>query len=187
MAALAAAIGIGRDGDMEDIVRANLLAGMLVAVTGYLTALAYFLKPEEFFVKRLRPSPERAVSHRELLLRAYGGAGLVHTSIQAVGFYLAYQDPSAWVWVVLTLIMSPALGSMAYAYFRFERYRKASPDERASRGWEDGVFVLRAPFADSLKTGWAKRVDRIARIALPAVIILAIALIIAYGVFASWG
>lgn len=185
MAALAAAIGIGWDGDMEDIVRVNLLAGILAAATGYLIALAYFLKPEEFYVKRLRPSPARAVSHRELLLRAYGGAGLVHTSIQAVGFYLAYQNPSAWVWVVLTLIMCPILGSMAYAYFRFERYRKASPDERASRGWGDGVFVLRAPFADSLKTGWAKRVDRIARIALPAVLILAITFMIAYGLFAG--
>ena len=97
---------------MDETVRVNLLAGMLIVGTGYLTALEYFLKP-------------------------------------------------------------------------FERYRKASPDERASRGWGDGVFVLRAPFADELKTGWAKRVDRIARIALPAVFILALTLIIAYGLFAG--
>ena len=170
---------------MEETVRVNLLAGMLIVGTGYLTALSYFLKPEEFFVKRFRPPRARAVSHRELLLRAYGGAGLVHTSIQAVGFYLANQDPSAWVWVVLALIMCPILGSMAYAYFRFERYRRASPDERASGGWGDGVFVLRAPFADELKTGWAKRVDRAARIALPAVFILALTLAIAYGLLAG--
>ena len=68
---------------------------------------------------------------------------------------------------------------MAYAHFRLSRYRKASPDERASGDWVGGAFVLRAPFQDELKTDWAKRVDKIAGIAFPAVVILVITLIIA--------
>ena len=95
---------------------------------------------------------------------------------------------SAWTWVILALAMCPALGSMAYAYFRLARYRKASPDERASGKWGGGAFVLRAPFRDELKTNWAKRVDKIAGIAVPAVFILAIALVIAliaYGLIAG--
>lgn len=145
---------------MEDMGGASLLAGMLVAAAGYLTVCAYFLKP----------------------------IGLVHTSVQGVGFYLANRELFAWDWAIIALAMCPALGSMAYAYFRLARYRKASPDERASGDCGDGAFVLRAPFRDELKTNWAKLVDRIARIAFPAVFILAIALIcalIAYGLTAG--
>ena len=144
---------------MEDTGGASLPAGMLVVAIGYLTVCAYFLKPEEFYVKRFRPAAGRAVSHRALILRAYVGIGLVHTSVQGVGFYLASRELSAWDWAIIALAMCPILGSMAYAYFRLARYRKASPDE--------------------LKTGWAKRVDKIARTVFPAVFILAIALVIA--------
>ena len=173
---------------MEDMGGASLLLGMLVVAAGYLTVCAYFLKPEEFYVKRFRPAAGRAVSHRALILRAYVGIGLVHTGVQGVGFYLANRELSAWTWVILALAMCPILGSVAYAHFRLSRYRKASPDERASGGWGEGVFVLRAPFRDELKTGWAKRVDKIAGIAFPAVVILVITLIIAliaYGLTAG--
>ena len=173
---------------MEDMGGASLPAGMLVAATGYLTVCAYFLKPEEFYVKRFRPAAGRAISHRALILRAYVGIGLVHTSVQGVGFYLANRESSAWTWVIIALAMCPILGSTTYAYFRLARYRKASPDERASEGWGDGAFVLRAPLRDEPKTDWAKRADKIARIAFPAVFILAIALIcalIAYGLTAG--
>lgn len=162
---------------MEDMGGASLLAGMLVAAAGYLTVCAYFLKPEEFYVKRFRPAAGRAISHRALILRAYVGVGLVHTGVQGVGFYLANRELSAWIWVIMVLAVCPVLGSVTYAYFRLSRYRKASPDERASEGWGDGAFVLRAPFRDELKTNWAKRVDKIARIAFPAIFILAIALV----------
>ena len=170
---------------MEYMGGASLLLGMLVVAAGYLTVCAYFLKPEEFYVKRFRPAAGRAVSHRALILRAYVGIGLVHTSVQCVGFYLANRELSAWTWAILALAMCPALGSMAYAHFRLSRYRKASPDERASGDWGGGAFVLRAPFRDELKTGWAKRVDKIARIAFPAVIITLIIALIAYGLTAG--
>lgn len=173
---------------MEYMGGASLPAGMLVVAIGYLTVCAYFLKPEEFYVKRFRPAAGRAVSHRALILRAYGGIGLVHTSVQGVGFYLASRELSAWDWAIIALAMCPILGSMTYAYFRLARYRKASPAERASEGWGDGAFVLRAPFRDELKTNWAKRVDKIARTVFPVVFILAIALVIAliaYGLIAG--
>jgi len=173
---------------MEYMGGMGLPAGMLVVAIGYLTVCAYFLKPEEFYVKRFRPAAGRAVSHRALILRAYVGIGLVHTSVQCVGFYLANRESSAWDWAIMVLAVCPLLGSMAYAYFRLARYRKTSPDERASGKWGGGAFVLRAPFRDELKTNWAKRVDKIAGIAIPAVFILAIALVsalIAYGLTAG--
>lgn len=122
----------------------TLLTALLLLFVTYLVILPYFVKPEEFFIERLRPEDHHGVSHRQLLFRAFGGAGLVSAGLQSLAFCLAFslvQDVYwVWVWPAMTLGGSLVLGVGHYIGFRCFRYRRLAPHER--RPTMDGGAVL---------------------------------------------
>ena len=128
-----------------------LTALSLVCVT-HLVLLPYFLKPEEFFIKRFRPEHNHKFTHADLLARAFLGAGLISTGLYSLALCLALSLVVgtawawAWVWLVLTLDGGVVVGTGCYIGFRILRYRKLAADERlAALGGETGVFVRRSP------------------------------------------
>lgn len=128
----------------------KLLTALLLVCVAYLVLLPYFLKPEEFFIKRLRPERNHKFTHAQLLVRAFLGAGLLSAGLYSLAICLVLglvlNIAWAWVWLALTLGGGIVVGTGCYIGFRILRYRKLAPDERwAVLGGEAGVFVRRRP------------------------------------------
>lgn len=126
----------------------KLLTSLLLVCATYLVFLPYFAKPEEFFIRRLRPRDDRRFTHAQLLIRAFGGAGLVSAGMYSLAFCLVFSLVLdvvwMWAWPAMTLGGGVMLGVGHYARFRLSRYRKLTPSEqRAMTDGDPGVFVRR--------------------------------------------
>ena len=126
----------------------KLLTALLLICVTFLVVLPYFVKPEEFFVKRLRPNNNHRLMHTQLLVRAFGGAGLLSASLYSLATVLVLSLVTdialARAWLIVTLGGGMVVGTGHYIRFRLDRYRKLAPDERHSMEDGDaGVFVRR--------------------------------------------
>lgn len=126
----------------------KLLTAVLLLCGTYLVLLPYFFRPEDFFIKGLRPKDRNEVTHGQLLFRAFGGAGLISASLFSLAWCLVLSlvvDLAwAWVWSVMTLGGGAVLGAGHYVGFRLIRYRRLAPNERQTEMDADsGLFVLR--------------------------------------------
>ena len=121
----------------------RLVVGLSLAAIAFGVIQPYFTRPEEFFVKRLRPKKGRRYTHTELLVRAFLGAGLLTSGAWILGYFLVAGivtdrvPGTPTLWLVATLGASLLIGSAVYAYLRFCRYRIVP------RG--GGYFALRKP------------------------------------------
>ncbi len=95
----------------------------------------YFRKPENFFIKRLRPIEGTEYTHSQLVFRALMSA-LLPTPIMMLGVSIMTSDEAFLEWgssyITLTIIIGIGLflGVSSYLYFRLWRYRKLTPAEQ---------------------------------------------------------
>ena len=121
----------------------QLVLGMSLAAMAVGVVHSYFMRPEDFFVKRLRPEREPRVTHMRLLVRAYLGAGLLTSCLWILGYLLVVAiviggfPGTLLVWLSVTLGASLATGSFAYFYLRLRRYGRPAPGA--------GYFTMRKP------------------------------------------
>lgn len=121
----------------------QVVVGMLLAATAFGVVQSYFMRPEDFFVKRLRPERERKVTHAQLLARAYLGAGLLAAGLWMLGFLLVVgivtggMPGTLLLWISVTLGASLVTGSLAYFRLRLGRYGRPVPGA--------GYFTMRNP------------------------------------------
>ncbi len=120
----------------------RFLTGLLILGAVFMVILPYFRKPEDFFIKRFRPKNHDEYTHAQLLFRAYIGAGLIGSSIFALGWSIAFQMP-LWMWAAIALFGASASGTVTYMYFRLWRYRKPTPCElRSGADMRRDAFML---------------------------------------------
>ena len=120
-----------------------LLTALLLLCVNHLVILPYLVKPEEFFVKRLRPRGHHKFTHAHLLARAFG-SGFISAGLHSLAFCLALSlvldFDWTWVWLVLTLGGGLLVGVGNCIYFRCWRYRRLAPSVR--KGKLDGAKDL---------------------------------------------
>ena len=139
---------------MDDVVTSlKLIMALLLVGASYLCILPYFVKPEEFFIKRLRSDANQGITHTQLLCRAFVGIGLISGGLNSLALCLVFSlvlhsiDTVwawAWVWLAITMGGGTLVGAGHYIYFRFLRYKRLTPNERqATEARNSGVFVWR--------------------------------------------
>ena len=112
--------------------------GSLVGAFGVI--LSYVRKPEEFFIKRLRPKGK--TTNAQLLARAFVGSGLSGAA-WALGTGLLW-GLGLDVWLTVTLFFGLVGGTATYITLRFFTYRKLLPNDSNDIAGETGaVFVRR--------------------------------------------
>ena len=116
------------------------LATVLFAITAFPSTVNYCAKPEDFPIKRLRLSPACKLSHSELIIRAYIGAGLVSSTFFALP-YAVLGLYGLVGWTTVTFIGGVMVGTGTYLYFRLSRYRRLTSSE--SQAKDAGTFILR--------------------------------------------
>ena len=119
------------------------ITALLFAVIAFAFTVNYCAKPEDFSIKRLRLSRARRLSHSELIIRAYIGAGLVSSAFFALPYViLGLYDVTGWFKV--TSIGGLMIGTGTYCYFRLSRYRKLTSSElQSGNDAKPGTFCLR--------------------------------------------
>ena len=127
----------------------RLLTGLALVIVSFGGFLPYSVRPERFFIKRLRPTSGRKITHRQLLARAFIGAGLLPAGAWMLGYLLIVRNVTGMslrdqitVWLTVTLVGVLIGGPLAYAYFRLRRYHRLIPGEPANL---EAGFVLRKP------------------------------------------
>lgn len=139
---------------MDDVVTSlKLIMALLLVGASYLFLLPYFLKPEEFFIKRLRSDANQGITHTQLLCRAFVGIGFISGGLNSLALCLVFSIALhsidtvwawAWVWLTITMGGGTLMGAGHYIYFRFLRYKRLTPNERQATGDRNsGVFVWR--------------------------------------------
>ena len=115
----------------------KLVAGVsLVCAFGVI--LSYVQKPEEFFIKRLRPKGK--TTNAQLLARAFVGSGLSGAA-WALGTGLLWGLRFD-AWLTVTLFGGLVVGTVFYITLRFFTYRKLLPnDSNDMAGGTGTVFV----------------------------------------------
>ena len=134
---------------MDVAVGLRLMFALLFLFLTHGVLLPYFWRPKEFFIKPLRAGSDDAVTHPQLLFRAFIGVGLISTGFHSAAFFLAFglfTDLSFEVWLIPTLGVGLVLGAGSYIGFKFGRYRKLTPTERQSTLNDvSGNFIRRRP------------------------------------------
>ena len=124
----------------------RVLSGIAISLGASVVALPSFVKPEDFFIKRLRPDPDLEITHARLLAMAFCG-GLLTISAALLGGALVYGEISPYslkLWLVVTLVVGTSLGAAIYIYYRLWRYRELAPEERGFSGSQRrSVFIRR--------------------------------------------
>ena len=125
----------------------RLLTGLALVIVSFGVFLPYSVRPERFFIKRLRPTSGRKITHRQLLARAFIGAGLLPAGAWMLGYLLIVRNVTGMslrdqitVWLTVTLVGGPIIGSLVYSHFRLRRYHRLTPGEPANL---EAGFVLR--------------------------------------------
>ena len=102
---------------------------LLIAILFWFAAgstLLYWGKPEEFFIRRLRPGNDAKYTHAQLLFRAFMGAGLIPVALASFGIFIITSDDALielrpeWFFSVLPFAL--ALAICSYLHFRIWRY-----------------------------------------------------------------
>ena len=114
----------------------RILTGVSLMFAAYLLVLPYFTRPEDFFVKRLRPAPDLEMTHARLITRAFLG-GLLSVGAIALGTALILGEVSGYLLrlsLASMLVVGSFIGIGAYLYFRLWRYQEMTPEELAASG-----------------------------------------------------
>ena len=97
----------------------RLLTGLALVIVSFGVFLPYSVRPERFFIKRLRPTSGRKITHRQLLARAFIGAGLLPAGAWMLGYLLIVRNVTGMslrdqitVWLTVTLVGGPIMGSL---------------------------------------------------------------------------
>ena len=118
----------------------KLVAGVSLVCAVFGVIFPYVLKPEEFFIKRLRPKGK--ITNAQLLARAFGGSGL-SAAAWALGSGLI-MGLRLDVWLTVTLLGGLVVGAVIYISLRFLTYRKLLPnDSNDMAGRTETIFVRR--------------------------------------------
>ena len=127
----------------------RILTGLALVIVSWVVFLPYSTRPEDFYIKRLRPKSGHKITNRQLLARAFIGVGLLHIHAWMLGYRLLINNVASTslrdeitVWFSVTLVVGVIGGSFAYTYLRLERYRRLIPDGPVNL---ETVFVLRKP------------------------------------------
>lgn len=90
----------------------------------------YILDPEDFFIKKFRRRPN-CIRHKDLLVRAFIGMGVIAPCIFVLGMAVIVWDiyPPT-LWLSVQLISSAFMGPVTYLYFRLLAYRAENPETR---------------------------------------------------------
>ena len=139
---------------MDDVVTSlKLIMARLLVGASYLFLLPYFVKPEAFFIKRLRSDANQGITHTQLLCRAFVGIGFISGGLNSLALCLVFSLALhsidtvwawAWVWLAITMGGGTLVGAGHHIYFRFLRYKRLTPSERqATEARNSGVFVWR--------------------------------------------
>ena len=127
----------------------RLLTGLALVIVSFGVFLPYSVRPERFLIKRLRPTSGRKITHRQLLARAFIGAGLLPAGAWMLGYLLIVRNVTGMslrdqitVWLTVTLVGVLIGGPLAYSHFRLRRYHRLTPGEPANL---EAGFVLRKP------------------------------------------
>ena len=116
------------------------LAAGVSLVCAFGVILSYVWKPEEFFIKRLRPKGK--TTNAQLLARAFVGSGLSGAA-WALGTGLLWGLRLD-AWLTVTLFFGLVGGTVIYISLRFFTYRKLLPNDSNDIAGETGaVFVRR--------------------------------------------
>ena len=137
----------------------RLLIGLALVAVAYGLALPYFVDPERYFVKRLRPADGGKVTHARLLVRN-SGAVAVGGGLHMLAFFVAFDIPvsvfiESWGLAIMALGALAVVWGGGYAHFRLVKYRRLPPDDP-----DGGAFVLRNPKreeGDPLWRRWLRR------------------------------
>ena len=131
----------------------------------------YFRRPEDFFIKRLRPNEGIQYTHAQLLFRAFIGVGLISVTPFILGIsVIGYGDAPVELRrasIAIGLTLGLFLGLCSYLYFRIWRYVEIVPSgQGASASGEQRIFIRRAsPNPDT----WGLRLTLIILAAVAAV------------------
>lgn len=117
----------------------RFLIAMAILVVAYGVAATYFLNPEKYFVKRLRPAGGE-VTHARIIFRAFVGGGLIVGGLNLLAYIIAFDIPLSALWSLGALppVALIVVGGMGYTYFRLVKYRRLPTDDAGAGG-----FVLR--------------------------------------------
>ena len=129
----------------------RVLAGIIVTLAASVVALPYFARPEDFFIRRLRPDPDRQITHSRLLAMVFLG-GPLSVSAAMLGVALVTGEFSAYflrLCLAATLVVGSFIGAGIYAYSRLWRYRKLSPQELGHSGSRGRSVFIRRETLDS--------------------------------------
>lgn len=142
----------------------ELLAALLLICASLMIA-HYSSSPEDFFIRRFRQKSDAAITHMQLILRAFVGSGLIGAGGAALAMSILFANLSlASDFGIWALAFPATIGASVYAHFRTWRYRRAS----------DGYAFERRPEV----SGRQKRI-RIALLAVTAALIAWTALTVA--------
>ena len=118
----------------------KLAAGVSLTFAAFWVIFPYVRKPEEFFIKRLRPKGK--TTNAQLLARAFVGSGLSGAA-WALGTGLIWGLRLD-AWLTVTLFFGLVGGTVIYISLRFFTYRKLLPNDSNDIAGETGaVFVRR--------------------------------------------
>ena len=118
----------------------QLVTALSLVVAAFGVILPYVWKPEEFFIKRLRPKSK--TTNAQLLARAFVGSGLSGAA-WALGTGLLWGLRLD-VWLTVMLFFGLVGGTVIYISLRFFTYRKLLPNDSNDIAGETGaVFVRR--------------------------------------------
>ena len=118
----------------------QLVVGMSLGCAVFGVIIPYVGKPEEFFIKRLRPKSK--TTNTQLLARAFGGSGLA-AAAWALGSGLIMRLRFD-AWLTVTLFGGLVGGIVFYISLRFFTYRKLLPNDSSDMPGRAGtVFVRR--------------------------------------------
>ena len=116
----------------------KLVTGMSLGCAVFGVIIPYVWKPEEFFIKRLRPKGK--TTNTQLLARAFGGSGLAAAAwALGSGLIMGLRFNA---WLTVTLFGGLVVGTVFYITLRFFTYRKLLPnDSNDMAGGTGTVFV----------------------------------------------
>ena len=117
----------------------ELVAGMSLACAAFGVIFPDVWKPEEFFIKRLRPKGK--TTNAQLLARAFVGSGLAGAA-WALGSGLIWGLRLD-AWLTVALLWGLVGGTVIYISLRFFTYRKLPPNDSNGMPGRTGTTFVR--------------------------------------------
>ena len=116
---------------MDIALGAVKLLGIVFSLVAFGLTAKWAVKPEKLPIERFRINPGRRLSHLDLIIRAYLGAGLVPMAFFFMPWLiLGLCDVD--VCFALVSIGSLVWGTIAYCRFRLSRFRRLTSRELQS-------------------------------------------------------